>query len=292
MPAEQIVGCILKGTLAERPTHAAYLSGYLYYVNSGPNLGDLYWNNGTTWILIQGASKAEILQNKTFTSSQNNISGIPMDPFLSNKREGWITPGITAEASLKYALKGLPYFGNYTLVKDGTEGYVSRFDLSVNGNIGYISNASVNFVTRRSFNPRFKFRVKPGDVANQNMMLGFTTALPVVANGWAVDASYAGAIFAITPSYATYVIRHGNAETVAATHYTTAVTKVANYVTFEIIMSSSDIKFYIDNILILTATTNLPALNKDIYLTLQLQRSAAVYKDFFISKAYFRDDIV
>jgi hypothetical protein len=78
----------------------------------------------------------------------------------------------------------------------------------------------------------------------------------------------------------------------AHTHNNTAITKTTTYRTFEIVMSSTDIKYYLDDVLQSTVTTNLPALNTDIYLTVQEQYNNAASKNFDVAKIYFESNFV
>lgn len=278
-------GLIKKGLESEKPNWVLYLEDFLYYAY---DTGNLYYYSSSSRSLLQGAEKAEILKNKQISLTDNTITGLIQDPFVSSKRIGFLTPASTAENSLNLALKGLPFVGNYTLVRDPVEGYVSRCDNLVIGNIGYISDAAVNFVTRRAYNPRLKCRVKLPTPTTHNLIVGFSSALPHPTGSTYLDVNTAGAVWVMSTGTSFLLLRHGTGEGGVVTTFTTTITKPTDYATYEIVMSSSDIKFYYNNVLIRTATTNLPTLDRDIYLTIHIQGGS---KEFFIPKIYFSDDI-
>ena len=286
----QIVGCILKGTLAELPVHAAYLSDYMFYVNSGTGMGDLYWNNGSAWVLLQGSTKTEVLENKSIDSSVNTLSGIILDPFVSQKREGFLVPGLTASASLKYAMKGLPVSGGtYSLFYDTTEKYVSRFTEATAIQVGYQSNGTTKFITKRSLNPSLKVRCRTSNAANTFMFVGFSTKLPTSNGGTPIDNASSGVIIGQTNTDANYFTKHSNGTT--ATQNNTSIPRDSIFRTFEIVMSASNIVTKINGVVQSTLTTNLPALETELYLLMELHNRTGT-NSFDIAKAYFKDDLV
>ena len=288
MVVTNVVGCIKKGTLAELPAHAAYLTDYLYYVDSGTGLGDLYWNNGSAWVQLQGATKAEVLQNKTFDPSLNTTSGLILDPFITQKRQGFLIPSITADASLKYALKGVPVgSGTYSLVRDATEGYVSRFNSASVVEMGYRSNATINLVTRRAYNPRLKVRCRSTNAESTFMFLGFSTKSPTPSGVIPIDASSSGVIVGTTNAIANYFTRCSDGS--AFNNVNSSIPRDSVFRTFEIVMSASNIVVTINGTTIATLTTNLPGLNTDIYLLMELHNRTGT-NSFEISKAVFSSD--
>jgi hypothetical protein len=285
-----IVGCIKKGTLAELPSHGTYLSDYLYYVTTGANQGDLYWNNGTAWVMLQGATKAEIIENKTIDLSTNTVSGVLLDPFLSRKREGLLVPSPTAAGSLKYAMKGLPIAGGtYSMLYDTTEKYVSRFTESTAIQIGYQSNATTKFITRRGLNPYLKVRCRTTNPANTFMFVGFSTKAPTANGAYPIDATASGIIVGQTNADANFIVRNGNGSNF--NNVATTIPRDGIFRTFEIIMSASNIITKIDGTTVNTATTFLPALTTDLYLLMEFHNRTST-NSFDIAKAYFKDDII
>lgn len=290
MVATEIVGCILKGTLAERPTHAAYLSGYIYYVSSGVNLGDLYWNDGTTWVLLQGASKQETLQNKIIPASLNTITGIPSDPFTSGKRDGWITPALSAAASLQNALKGMPSVGTYSLEYDATEGYFSRFATSIAERIGWFST-TLPLVTKRDYNPRLKIRSRITPTGNMSIWVGFSNSAPALS-GFPFNNSAQFFVMGMSASYTTnfQIVRNdGTNDGGLAT--STGVTKNANWNTFEITMTNTNVIAKI-NTTEINVSVRIPSISENLYLMIFGYNSEAVAKNLDIVKCYFSSDIV
>jgi hypothetical protein len=286
--ATNIVGCIKKGTLAELPTHAAYLADYLYYVSSGTGAGDLYWNNGSAWVLLQGAAKAEILQNKTIEPSANSFTNMVLDPFLSQKRQGFITPSLTAQGSLKYALKGLPNLGTYSLFfVDTTEKYISRFTASTAIQVGYQSNTTTKFITKRSLNPSLKIRCRSTSSSNTFMFIGFSTKLPTPNAGTPIDNSSSGVIMGFNTTDANYFTKHSNGTN--STQTNTAIPRDTVFRTFEIIMSASNIVTKINDVVQATLTTNLPGLETEVYLLAEMHNISGT-NNFDIAKAVFSSD--
>lgn len=278
-------GLIKKGLESEKPSWTAYLEDFLYYAT---DTGNLYYYNSSVRVLLQGPEKQEVLKNKTFNISDNNITGLILDPFISQKREGFVIPSITANSSLNFVLKGLPSNGNYSLVRDNTEGYISRFNNTGGENIGYFSDATYQLVTRRAYNPYLKVRTKSTDLTNINLMLGFSVYNPVPDYDWAIDDTHAGAILSFIEGVNNYIVRVSNGTN--HNHLETSTVKNTDWHTYEIIMGVSDIVFKIDNIVVSTQTTNLPDLNTDIYLHIVQGKSTGTH-NFDISKLYFRDDI-
>lgn len=290
MVITNIVGCIKKGTLAERPAHAAYLNDYLYYVDSGPNLGDLYWDDGTAWVLLQGAAKAEILQNKTISTANNNtLTGFILDPFVTQKRQGYLIPSLTADGSLRYAMKGLPIAGGtYSLFYvDATEKYVSRFNSASVIQIGYQSNASIKLTTKRQLNPYLKVRARTTDANNTFMFFGFSTKGPTANGVSPIDNASQGVIVGCDTSNANYFTRASNGTTMVQSN--TAIARDNIFRTFEIIMSSANVIIKINDVTIFTLTNNLPAAATDIHLLMELHNRSG-NNNFDIAKAIFTSD--
>jgi hypothetical protein len=283
-----IVGCIKKGTLAELPAHGAYLTDYLYYVTSGSGAGDLYWDNGSAWILLQGALKTEILENKNIDPSLNTLSGVILDPFITRKREGFLIPSASAAGSLKHAIKGVPAVGTYSLYFDSVEKYVSRFTESNVLQVGYQSNATSKFVTKRSLNPYLKVRCRTTDSSNTYFFLGFSSKTPNGNGAFPVTATDAGCVLCMTSTNSVYLVRTSNGT--AFSQNNSVIPRDNIFRTYEIIMSAANIIVKIDGATIATVTTNLPPLETEIYLLMELHNRANT-NSFDISKAYFRDDI-
>jgi hypothetical protein len=286
--ATNIVGCIKKGTLAELPTHAAYLADYLYYVSSGTGAGDLYWNNGSAWVLLQGAAKAEILQNKTIEPSANSFTNMVLDPFLSQKRQGFITPSLTAQGSLKYALKGLPNLGTYSLFfVNTTEKYISRFTASSATVVGYQSNSTTKFITKRSLNPSLKIRCRCTSSTEARLNVGFSTRLPTNFDSHSVNATNAGVTMGFALDSPNFFTRRSDGTT--ATHTETTIPRDTLFRTFEISMSATNVVTKIDDVIMFTHTTNLPPLETEIYLLAEMHNITGT-NNFDIAKAVFSSD--
>jgi len=289
MSLNTYAGLLKRGNDASKPDPTYWLIGFLYHAIDTGNL--YYYQDSTTRVLLQGAEKAEILKNKSINFAENNVSGVIKDPFTSMKREGIFVPAATHNASFQLALKGAPLIGTYTLVKDGAEGYVGKFEGNTSGKAGIVSNPTTSFVTRRGYNPRIKARFKVLDPATQITVFGFASALPF-GSGSALDNSTAGAIIAQSTGSAVYIIRNGIGDGVTpATNFNTTTNKATGYANYEIQMDATEIRFYIDGVLVRTVTSNLPALDRDIYLILGHERSTFV-RDITLSKMYFSDDIL
>lgn len=291
MALKRFVGCILNGdTIADLPTHNTRWTDFKFVDLSN---GDEWFNDGTAWKQFSGATKTETIKNKQIDPLYNNIYGMVLDPFYSNKREGWLIPSLTADGSLKGCLKGLPIPATttYTLVRDTNEGYVSRLGVLNSGiDIGYISNSTTQFITRRRHNPRLKVRcssIDPALLSTENIQLGFSTYLSASNGAWTVDANYAGAIMGFTTGFANFIARVSTGDGTNYNHYTSAIAKNELWNTYEIVMSDIDIKFYLNGTLFSTQTTNLPPLDTDLYLSIRLQKTAAVSKNFDIGKIFF-----
>ena len=284
-----IVGCIKKGTLAELPAHAAYLNDYLFYVDAGVGLGDLYWNNGSAWVQLQGVTKTEILENKNLDANLNTLNGVILDPFISRKREGFLVPSPTAAGSLKYAMKGLPIAGGtYSMFYDTTEKYVSRFTESTTIQIGYQSNSTTKFITKRSLNPSLKVRCRSSNAANTFMFVGFSTKLPTTNGGYPIDATSSGVIVGQTNTDANFIVRNGNSSNFNNT--ASSIPRDSIFRTFEITMTALNIVVKIDSTTVATITTFLPGLETEVYLLMELHNRTGT-NSFDIAKAYFKDDI-
>lgn len=280
-------GLIKKGLDADKPAWASYLEDFIYY---STDLGNLYYYGPSSRTLIQGPEKIEALKNKGINFAENTISGLIKDPFSSLKREGFLTPAATADSSLNLALKGLPLGngGTYSLVRDAVEGYVSRFNSASVVEMGYRSNATISFVTRRAYNPRLKVRCRSSNAEQTFMFLGFSTKLPTPSGVLPIDATASGIIVGATNTNANYFMRTANGS--AFTQTNTTIPRDSIFRTFEIIMSASNIIVNMDGVTVGTLSATLPAVNTDLYLLMELHNRSGT-NNFEIAKAYFRDDI-
>lgn len=286
MSINSYAGLMKRGNDVNKPAAAYWLIGLLYHAIDTGNL--YYYADSTTRTLLQGPEKVEILKNKTFNFADNLVTGLIKDPFVSMKREGFLTPAPTAEGSLNLALKGLPFVGNYSLVRDTTEGYVSRFSASSVIQIGYQSNSSIQLTTRRAYNSRLKVRCRSSNADKTYMYLGFSTKLPTPNGEFPVDNNTPGVIIATTYTNANYFSRNSNGTNY--NHTNSSIPRDSIFRTFEIIMSSSNIIIKINDNTVHTLTTNLPDLDTDLYLLIELHNGIDS-NNFEIAKVYFRDDI-
>lgn len=298
MVVQEIAGCIIKGPLAERPPHAAYLTDFLYLAT---DTGDLWLDNGTAWVQLQGPTKSEVLKNKQIDASLNSILNLGVtDPFVSARREGYITPAISASGSLKGALKGIPVLNPsayiYTYDSIGTEGYISRFSTSIVEKLGYGSDTNT-VISRREWGTRFKIRVRASVTSNVNLYMGFTnqTSGGVVSTNTTspFTTSEQGVMFGFNPSDTKFLV-FNNDGAGSATNVQSfgSVNKDNTWHTFEMVMSDTNVVCTLDGTNTQTLTTQIPSLTTDLKLEIQFHSLDTSAKVFDISKGLFSSDFV
>lgn len=290
-------GLIKKGTLAERP-NGLYLADCIYIDTA---TGSTYYNNGSSatsaaWVQLAGSDKVETLQNKTIPASSNTLSNFAVDPFSSSRREGYIIPALTAQASLKGALKGMPPNGTYSYVYDtvASEGYVSRFSTSIVENVGYISGASVNIPSRREWATSLKIRSRVSTTTSSRVYIGFTqNTAGVSASDTPLSSTDIGFLVGFNTATANFSMfrNDGTGAAPSATSFG-AVAKDTLWHTYEVTMSDANIVCKLDGGNTITSTTRIPALSTNLYLHVQMQSTAAAAKNMDISKGSFGSDFV
>lgn len=291
MVFDRFGGCILRGPEADLPSHASYWSGYKYECT---NNGNIYSNNGSAWVLIQGATKSETLKNKLINFDQNTVSGVMRDPFSLNKRIGYLIPAPTIAASLQLALKGLPGVGSYSLVYDATEGWVCRFSTSIVEQIGFFSNALPTFVTRRSQLPKIKVRMKSSVTLSVNAIIGFTdnaSGFQSANNPQVNDTNTVW--FGIGSAYsANFVGARTTNGSGAGISTTTTTPRDTAWHTLELQLNANDITYILDNNTPLVSSNSaLPDINADLKLYLQMSSRDTTPKTFDIARVYFESNI-
>lgn len=285
MPFTRFVGCVLRGPEADLPAHASYWTDWKYEATEG----NVYHNNGSAWVLTQGAAKSETLKNKILNFDQNTVSGVLRDPFSQNKRIGYLIPAPTPEASLNLALKGLPSVGNYSLFNDPVEGYVSRFSTSIIEEMGWQSLITP-IITRRDYNPRFKIKVKSSVINSVNMWLGFSNAAITLANEPVPTGSHSAIVGMGSGFSANYYSIRNDGTADGGAHGNLIAPRDTAWNTFEIIMSATDIVFKL-NATTLTFTTRLPGINTDLMLFIHYWSRDTTPKTFDVARAYFETDV-
>ena len=286
-----MVGCLLKGTDAELPTHAAYLTDFLYYSTDN---GNLYWDNGSAWVLLQGATKAEVMQNKILSASNNTILGVQTDPFYSAKREGYIRPAITAAASLEGTLKGLSTSGGtYSYFYDTTEGFVSRFSTAAIAKIGWASDTSP-VTTRREWATRLKVRMRATTTGSTSIFMGFVNSDAVIinANVTPIGTADNGILLGFNGQNNFFNSYRNDGQGGTSIVQSFGVTKDTNFHTFEMIMSDSNIVCTLDGGNTQTLTTQIPLLTTDMKMAVQCHALDTVSRSFDVSKAIYQSDFV
>lgn len=290
MVFERFAGCILRGPEVDLPSHASYWADYKYEAIEG----NVYHNNGSAWVLTQGAAKSETLKNKIINFDNNTVNGVLRDPFSMNKRVGYIIPALTAESSLNLALKGLPPTTGYSLFNDPVEGYISRFSMSAVGELrGWFSDTTP-FITRRDYNPYLKIRMKTSVTANMAMWVGFTN-LPINLVGTSPLAPLAHGLIVGTGSgfsAINYIVRN-DGQNDTGSYTTTGVPRDIEFHTFEIQLLASGAVVTVDNgTPIVISNTRLPDINTDLMLYIHYWSRDTVPKTFDIARGYFESDIV
>lgn len=287
MPRRNIVGCEMRGLESERPAHKPLYYDYIY---KATDTGNIYWDDGTKWVLFSGAQKAEVLRNKVFDPVNNTILNVPLDPFVSRKREGYISPAMAADTSLKGALRGLPAVGTYSYhYASLTDGYVSRFSTSAISRIGYYPNASTNYFTRRRENPKIRIRARPSQTSDSRIYIGLASNLISTDTGVPLGTTDSGILIGYRVTESTYiVIRNNGTGTAIITPFT--ITKDTTYREFTVSLDSNGVTVKIDN-QTLSYNTFVPALDTQLYPYIQYQSTNTAAKSFDISKGYFVSDI-
>ena len=282
----QVAGCILKGPIADLPAASAYLTDFEYHALEG----DTLWCDGSAWYRLQGATKTEVFQNKSIDFSQNNATGLALDPFYTQKREGYIETGLTANASLKNALKGLPSNGIYSVVFDSSKGYVINFNTSIVENIGYFSNNSIGIKSKRELATRIKIDSKVSATANTRQFIGFSSMALLPSSDTPLSNSDYGVLVGMNVANSNFIVINNDGAG-SPNVQTFPVTKDIAWHTIEIIMSDTNIICNLDSNQI-PLTTKLPPNTSEMFLQLQCQNTTATSKTFNIARGYFGADLI
>lgn len=266
----------------------------IWYICS--DTGDTYSCNGTTWVQVNGPSKQEEEFNKTINVTNNTLIGVTQDPFSSGIREGFLIPSSTADGSLKYALQGWNPYGSYSYVDDslGTEGKVSRFSTSAVENVGYFSNSLVQIVSRITWNPTAKARLRTSVAGTSSRQyFGFTSNTTTIpTSNTPLGSADSGIILGFDTAATNFSIyRNDGTGTMVTTTFPTA--KNTSWNNFEIVMSESplQVQVLLNDANLQTFTTRIPALNTNLYLSCGMQSADTTAKTFDIAKIRFNSDL-
>ena len=286
MPRRNIVGCEMRGLESERPTHNPIYYDYIY---KATDTGNTYWNDGTAWILFSGAEKVEILRNKIFDPVYNTLLNVPIDPFVSRKREGYISPAMTADASLRQALRGLPHGGLYSYhYISTTDGYTSRFTTSAVESIGYFPNSSTFPLTRGRHTPKLRVRLRPTQASSVRLYIGFANSLLPQTNIPLGNADSGVLLGFHTASTKFSVFRNNGTGPMTTTPF--LLNKDTVFRDYEISLTSNSVTVKLDNET-LTYETFIPDNDALLYPYIQFQSAGTSSKSLDISKGYFVSDI-
>ena len=289
MSFQEFAGCILRGSEAAKPAHATFFTDFKY---EALDTGNVYYDNGTAWVLLSGPEKAETLKNKIVNFDDNTVSGVLRDPFSTNKRIGYLIPSLSASASLQLALRGMPSVGTYSLEYDATEGYFSRLNTTLAERFGWF-NTTTPIVTRREHSPRLKIRSKLNVNSNISFWMGFSNTLPQLSSVPFPN----GAQFVVVGMSASYttnfhiITNDGTNDGGLATPATFLKGAATSWNTYEIIMTDTNITVKLGPSLSYTVNTRLPALSENLYLMMFCYNVEAVTKNLDIVKTYFESDI-
>lgn len=285
----RFVGCILKGLESELPATAPYFADHIFI---STDTGSMFNNDGTGWTQLSGSSKSEEQKNKILASANNTFINLVQDPFTSQKREGFFTPALSPDGSLKYALKGWPYNGTYSYQTSVSEGFKGSFTTNVVDTIGYFSTPSAGILTKTSLLPDLKARVRTDTIVNTRFYLGYSSNLTLPNSNIPFTTADYGLFVGFDSMRSNYTVYSNDGNGTMATPTSLATPKDTNFHTFEIIVSTTaGITIVIDDVDSINISSKIPALAANVYLFCMLQNTATQTVNFDISKIRFNSNL-
>lgn len=255
--------------------------------------GDLYYHNGTSWVLIQGSAKVETLTGKTIDIEQNSVTNMLASPFSSAyKRTGFMIPSADASKATIAALGGWPTAGTLTDINDATEGYVNDFNSStLNAVIGYLSTASFQVLSQRTWSTFLKAKVKPSTTTNTRLFMGFTSATTLPTTDTIFGTADHGVFVGFSTATANWSVFNNDGAGAMPAAVSMGVAKNAGWRTLEISMASGgNVTCKLDGANTTTISTRLPGNTTNVYGYCVMVLAAAASTSLDIKAISFRSD--
>lgn len=271
-----------------KPSHAG-LVGWRFLES---DTGNMYYHNGSSWTLIMGATKTEIIQGKTIDSDTNVLVGVLQSPFLTSyKRQGFAAVSANPANGVNGCLSGWPTGGILSTVNDASEGWVTNFNSSTSGAIiGYLSNATFQLVTQRSLNTYFKVKCQASTTTSTRMYVGFSSNSVLPASDTVLGSTEHGCIMGFSTTTANFSV-FNNDGTAAMVTTSMGMAKDTNWHTFEMTMTSGgNIVCKIDGGNTVTVSTRLPSNTTNIFGNVVMELAAAASTNYEVKGILFRAD--
>lgn len=271
-----------------KPSHSG-LVGWRFLES---DTGNLYYHNGSSWTLIIGPSKTEIITGKTIDSDTNVLVGVLQSPFLASyKRQGFAAVAANPANGVNGCLSGWPTAGTLSTVNDASEGWVSNFNSSTSGvNLGYLSNATFQLPTQRSLNTYLKVKCQVSATASRRLYIGFSSNNTLPITDTPLGSAEHGCIMGFSTTTANYSV-FNNDGTAAMVTTSMGVAKDTTYRTFEMAMTSNgNIVCKLDGVNTVTVSSRLPGNTTNLFGNVVAQLATAASTDFEVKGILFRAD--
>lgn len=219
--------------------------------------------NGSSNQLLQGFDKIEVLENKTIPAEDNELTGFDAifdHPFLKNfEQKGYVIPATTPANSFHGLIEGATLSNANNVKIDPETGIVVNFD-------SLVDDAALGFVTPIPVARRDRGYEILAEVESnaQSCLFGFSTA-NAFNTTQVLDNSEKGVVIGWLPG-STFITAYNNDGTGVPQITPSTIPKGRDLHTFEIILTTANIKCIIDGTQTLTLTTLIPGATDNLYL--------------------------
>lgn len=250
-----------------------------------------YRYNGASW--DKEEDFAETFTNKTIDAEANTIKNTLMSPFaVGYTRTGFVVPAATAALSVHGACQGWPTLGTFSIVNDASEGYVTRFNSAVSGDIiGYKSTTTTQLPTTKGFNGYIKARVKASATASMRVFVGFSSLNQLTASNTILATTDSGVLVGFDTANANFSTYNNNGGGSAQVVTSNGIAKDTSWHTFEVtLVAGGNPVTKIDGANTVTCSTRPPADATVLYANCVLQLATASSTNFDIKGLVLRSD--
>jgi hypothetical protein len=288
MTIKYLAGNVITGLSSDtKPTNVVSPS-YFYETDTH----DDFVYNGSSWVKWIADDKTEILQNKTiFAKDQTSIVGILQQPSIKRHGNAWnVGGGLIVNGVWASAIES----GTRTVsALDSTNGIYSNWASSstANSKAGMTTSGPLVF-TNRSFNPRMKWKFSQPSAGNSRMTCGFSSNTTVPITDTLLANGDSGVIFGFKGSDANYMVYNNDGGGAMVSNNSGIAVDTAIR-TAEIVFDNSvpNCKVYMNDSLLVTLTSRIPAATTGLIMWLMLQNPSTGATNYRLYYAEFEDKI-
>ena len=256
MTIQKVNNALLYGVSGDtKPTN--YADNTLFFEQ---DTGSIYRSASGSWSLFRGASKTEVLTNKTIDAeSQTNISKIAIAPHVRDT--GWASP-YPANVFTQGLLVGWTEMGTKAFnAVDPSHGITSSYTTAATANTVQGGLKSGVAFTYRQFSPYMRVKFAFGASTNNRVFVGFAASATIVTSDTLLGSGNAGVGVGWRSVTDTNWSVFNSDGTAAQTITSTGVAKDTAVRMVEIKMNESvpNIVVKMDGTTYATLTTNIPS---------------------------------